>query len=278
MGVLGGSTGPVTVDEKPSIDEQPKVEQPVAVEPTPNNRPTNNDLQTDRDNQSGSGSSGGDVEDDNSDEAGLEERIDDAQELAKTPFAPGVDSPLPQDGVLVVTTENGEVVEVTVTVLPTENGLMIVGPDFSAQISTVDIDGSPLKVDDQGRVVLQAGTVLNVKVSGFAPGSVITLWLFSTPQALGEFTVDSNGELDISVVIPEGVKLGDHMVQLNGVTANGELRTLNMSVVVTEEGNALQRNLMPTVLAVMAALVLASLVIARRRRVAAQPEEPVAQP
>lgn len=60
--------------------------------------------------------------------------------------------------------------------------------------------------------------------------------------------------------------LGDHTVQLNGVTANGELRTLNMAVVVTQERNALQRNLMPTILAVMAAVALAGLVIARRRR------------
>lgn len=203
------------------------------------------------------------------DDAGLQSRIDGAQELAKTPFTPGVDSPLPTSGNLVVT-ENGVTVEVTVTVLPSENGLMIVGPDFSAEISTVDVDGSPLEVDDQGKVVLQSGTVLNVKVSGFAPNSTITLWLFSSPVSLGEFTVDSSGELDISVVIPESVTLGDHTVQLNGVSANGELRTLNVSVIVTAEGNALERNLMPTILAAMAAIALAGLVIARRRKLADQ--------
>jgi len=177
-----------------------------------------------------------------------------------------------------VVTENGVPVEITVSVLPTENGLMIVGPDFSAEISTVDVDGSPLTVDDQGRVVLQSGTVLNVKVSGFAPNSVITLWLFSSPLSLGEFTVDSNGELDISVVIPESVTLGDHTVQLNGVSANGELRTMNVSVVVTQEKNALQSNLMPTILAAMAAIALAGLVIARRRRVTTATGEVIDQP
>jgi len=177
-----------------------------------------------------------------------------------------------------VVTENGVPVEITVSVLPTENGLMIVGPDFSAEISTVDVDGSPLEIDDQGRVVLQSGTVLNVKVSGFAPNSTITLWLFSSPLSLGEFTVDSNGELDISVVIPESVTLGDHTVQLNGVSASGELRTMNVSVVVTQEKNALQSNLMPTILAALAATALAGLVIARRRRVSSGTGEVIDQP
>lgn len=72
--------------------------------------------------------------------------------------------------------------------------------------------------------------------------------------------------------------LGDHTVQLNGVTANGELRTLNMAVVVTQERNALQRNLMPTILAMMAAVALAGLMIARRRRSTATTGEVIDQP
>ncbi len=270
VGSLGGS---VAVDEKPAIDEQPKVEAPVVEQPKAK-RPKKDESQTSGGTNSNGGENDGEGSGsgESSDETGLEQRIKDAQELAKTPFAPGAESPLPTNGKLVVI-ENGVPVEVTVTVLPTENGLMITGPDFSAEISTVDVDGSPLSVDDQGRVVLQSGTVLNVKVSGFAPNSVITLWLFSSPVSLGEFTVDANGELDVSVVIPESVTLGDHTVQLNGVSANGELRTMNVSVIVTEEGNALQNNLMPAVLAAMAAVVLAGLVIARRRKLVATTNE-----
>jgi hypothetical protein len=280
VGSLGGSSASVVIEEKPEVEEQPKsnapvVEQPKATRPKPNEPQVSNDTSS-NDNDSVSGEES--TEDESADEAGLAQRIADAQELAKTPFTPGVDSPLPGNGVLVVTTENGEVVEVTVTVLPTENGVLITGPDFSAEMSTVDVDGTPLEVDENGRLMLQTGTVLRVKVSGFAPNTVITLWMFSDPETLGDFKTDANGDLDVSVVVPDTVEIGEHTVQMNGVTTNGELRTLNMSVVVTEEGNALQRNLMPTVLAAMAALVLASLVIARRRRVAAQPEEPVSQP
>lgn len=125
-------------------------------------------------------------------------------------------------------------------------------------------------------MVLQVGTVLKVNVTGFAPNSVITLWLFSNPIALGEFLTDENGEFATSIVIPDEVTLGEHTLQINGVSTSGELRTLNTSVVVIEEGNALQRNLMPAVLAAMAAIALASLVIARRRRAVA--DQSVAQP
>lgn len=118
--------------------------------------------------------------------------------------------------------------------------------------------------------------MLKVNVTGFAPNSVITLWLFSNPIALGEFLTDENGEFATSIVIPDEVTLGEHTLQINGVSTSGELRTLNTSVVVIEEGNALQRNLMPAVLAAMAAIALASLVIARRRRAVA--DQSVAQP
>jgi hypothetical protein len=52
---------------------------------------------------------------------------------------------------------------------------------------------------------------------------------------------------------------------------------LNISVVVTEEVNVLQRNLLPTMLALMAAIALAGAVVARRRRSGANTDETVAQ-
>ena len=273
----GGGGGEVA--EKPEVEtpevETPEVETPVVPAPKKPKNPKTDAGQTGG-NTSGSDESSTSDDTATSDESGLDERIAETQDLAKTPFPPGAESPLPTSGNLVVI-ENGEIVEVTVTVLPAENGLMITGPDFTAEISTVDVDGSPLKTDEQGRVVLQAGTVLNVKVSGFAPNSIITLWLFSDPIPLGEFKVDANGEIDVAVALPEGVTLGEHTLQLNGVTANGELRTLNMSVVVTEEANVLQRNLLPTMIALMAAIALAGAVVARRRRSTANTDETVAQ-
>ncbi|MEN9301488.1 MAG: hypothetical protein RLZZ254_1269, partial [Actinomycetota bacterium] len=53
---------------------------------------------------------------------------------------------------------------------------------------------------------------------------------------------------------------------------------MNVSVVVTQEKNALQSNLMPTILAAMAAIALAGLVIARRRRVTTATGEVIDQP
>lgn len=53
---------------------------------------------------------------------------------------------------------------------------------------------------------------------------------------------------------------------------------MNVSVVVTQEQNALERNLMPTIFAAMAAIVLAGLVIARRRRMTTATGEVIDQP
>ena len=133
--------------------------------------------------------------------------------------------------------------------------------------------------------------------------ALATKWTFITPTQVrfelrkgvkfhdgSNFTADDvifsfnrirqpQGTMQIYVTgINEIRKVDDHTVQLNGVSANGELRTMNVSVVVTQEKNALQSNLMPTILAAMAAIALAGLVIARRRRVTTATGEVIDQP
>lgn len=90
-----------------------------------------------------------------------------------------------------------------------------------------------------GWPVLVAGEVLPLAGDGFAPDSIVEVWLFSEPQLLALLRADATGLIDGGVPldgwstgtpIPEG----RHTLQIGGVTADGELLGVSLGVTVVE--------------------------------------------
>ena len=201
----------------------------------------------------------------------LAARIAEAQELAASPFTPGVDSPAVDGTRISVVTENGEIIDVTVSVTLTDNGLIISGDGFSMQLTVVDKDGNLIPVDDAKRLVLREGAVLTLKGTGFAPNSTVTLWLFSQPVDLGEVTANAQGEVEVSVSLPAGVELGEHTVQMAGVSAEGELRVLNVAIVVEEAPSAGALPILPVAAGLLVLALVGAFLVTRRSRSGEQP-------
>jgi hypothetical protein len=78
---------------------------------------------------------------------------------------------------------------------------------------------------NQDRFVQFSGT-------GFAPGSIIRIWLFSDPTELGDVIADASGNFVGQAQLPQGIPTGEHTVQLNGLTKDGQLRSVSLGVVV----------------------------------------------
>lgn len=103
---------------------------------------------------------------------------------------------------------------------------------FAVDLLGLDEDGEPLQLDAEGRLVIVAGAYAAVSGEGFRPGSTVDVWLMSTPILLGEVTVRADGTFSARLPIPDGVAPGPHTIQLNGVAADGSVRTLSVGVVV----------------------------------------------
>jgi hypothetical protein len=271
--VAGQSVPSVESPEKDTVTETPATDKPATDKPTKPKKPSSNTGTSNTGSSTGStgDTSNTDEGDDSSTDSGLNERIAEAEELAESPFTPGVDSPAVDDKRVVVITENGEILNVTITVVPGSNGLTIVGDGFSVELKVVDKDGNPISVDDAKRIILQEGATLSLRASGFAPNSAVTLWLFSQPYALGEFRADANGDVEFDVAVPAGFELGEHTVQLNGVSAEGELRTMNIAVVVTDQEAGGGLPWLPIALAALLAWLLLALVVRKTRSTVPQP-------
>lgn len=109
---------------------------------------------------------------------------------------------------------------------------------FRLAVGAVDGEGRPLEMSSTGAIIVEQENFIRVTGAGFAPDSDAVAWLFSDPQRLGVVKVASNGTFEASFQLPEGVPVGEHTAQVNGVTAKGDIRSLNLAIDVVVPGAA----------------------------------------
>jgi hypothetical protein len=85
------------------------------------------------------------------------------------------------------------------------------------------------------------GLASRIRATGFAPNSLITLWLFSTPTKLSEVMTDANGEINLEFTLPDTIATGEHNLQVSGEHSDGSKRDLVMGVSVVEEKVGVQK-------------------------------------
>ena len=103
---------------------------------------------------------------------------------------------------------------------------------FRLSVSAVDNLGRVAAVSPEGAIVLRYGDFVALSGEGFRSGSDAVVWLFSTPRRLGVIRVRTNGAFNERLQIVDDVELGPHTIQVNGVSAEGAVRSLNLAVVV----------------------------------------------
>lgn len=129
-------------------------------------------------------------------------------------------------------TEGGTAVPIEVYV-ENQRTLVTRGSGFELRLRGECPVGCGIESAPDGRptVVLDANGRAVVEGSGFVPGSLVHVWLFSEPQYLGSVEVGDDGRFAGSVTL-SGIAPGSHTVQVNGSSAGGEERSASLGVVV----------------------------------------------
>ena len=125
----------------------------------------------------------------------------------------------------------------TITIVLGDQSLIVQGQSPSGDIRDTTPNGV-LKVVQEDIVKLQG--------FGLRPNSKATVWVFSTPTKLGEFVVKNNGTYDESVKIPLSLTLGEHILQVNGVTENGEVISFSLLMIVNPREGSTTTTTPPT--------------------------------
>jgi hypothetical protein len=123
-------------------------------------------------------------------------------------------------------------VKTDATVTRENNQMVINAGSLSATLSGLDMAGKTSPLDSDGNVHLDAGDVIKISVGGFKPGTVVEVWLFSTPTQLGTSVVGADGTVTGAYRLPVATKSGSHRVVVTTRTANGKPTTFTLGILV----------------------------------------------
>ena len=195
------------------------------------------------------------------------------------PLVPGTDqpvAPIPTSGGVLpevapgqsLTTENGVPIPVTITPNASATGFVMTGDGFTFAMEIPASNGEAGSAS--GVVTITRSREVEVSGDGFAPGTLVDVWLFSTPTYLGTARVGADGRFTESMNVPASIAVGGHTLQANGTTADGKSRSLNLGVQVVDSNFTLPKTGGNDTVALVALWLLAAgvfVVTARRRRV-----------
>jgi hypothetical protein len=128
--------------------------------------------------------------------------------------------------------ENGSPVGVELVPTEEQSGYILSGDGWQVELEATDSSGSPLKLDESGNIILNDDRFVEFSGTGFAPGSLVKVWLFSDPAELSQLTADSSGSFTGRALVPSATPVGEHTIQLNGISKDGQLRSVALGVVV----------------------------------------------
>lgn len=112
-------------------------------------------------------------------------------------------------------------------------GLIFTFDGYRLEITGRDVDGSPMRLDADGNLVVEAGGSFLVRGSGFQASTPAAIYLFSSPTLLGRATADTSGTFTTVVGLPSATTAGVHNLQVVGYVATNRLATLTTGVSVS---------------------------------------------
>jgi hypothetical protein len=119
----------------------------------------------------------------------------------------------------------------------TSDGLSVDISQQSRSSSTANANSTP---------TFTRGQATRLSGKGFAPNSLVVVWLFSTPTKLGETQADSNGNFDFEVMINDELQGENHTLQVSGEHTDGTTRALMIGISI--DGSSNQNGILTLVL------------------------------
>jgi hypothetical protein len=104
------------------------------------------------------------------------------------------------------------------------------------KVSSITADGP--RVDPQNqRVIITAGAQIEIEATGFGKNSEFAVWLRSEPVFIGRGVANRFGEINALFDLPKNMPVGEHKVEINGLTSKKEVRSVAVPATVIKNTN-----------------------------------------
>ncbi|MEV6926313.1 MBG domain-containing protein [Dactylosporangium sp. NPDC051485] len=113
-------------------------------------------------------------------------------------------------------------------------GLKLTGSGFTAAVAALSASRVRQPLDADGRLVVDRKHEVLVAMTGFAANTRADVWLFSDPVLVGRVTAGADGSVNATLPVPASLPVGEHTLQVNGLTADGRQRSLAVGLVLVD--------------------------------------------
>jgi hypothetical protein len=138
----------------------------------------------------------------------------------------------PGSGAVVV---DGKVVDLIVTVAQDGVAVIEFPGEFVVRITPRNADGTIIPPGEGSAIRAFRGRTVEIGGEGFAPNSVVEVWVNSEPIFLGNVTTDAEGKFSKMFDLPVGLAPGQHTLTLGGTTKKGQVVRASVGLIVEEE-------------------------------------------
>jgi|688.fasta_scaffold98921_1 hypothetical protein len=165
----------------------------------------------------------------------------------------------------------GLVEQATLTAISDLKQALVEGAGWSLSLQ-LDGDASDLTESPEGMfMTLVQGEAASFGGTGFMPGTLASIWLFSEPKMLGQVSIAADGSFSGSTgPLDNAINAGEHTIQIQGVGEDGFIRSANLGVVVeepvTSAGFILTEWSPLVLLATLVLLIILISTVSRRRK------------
>lgn len=127
--------------------------------------------------------------------------------------------------------QGGEFVAVNLKASTSATGLDLLAGGWSLKLVPKSSKGAILPLESKTSITVNPGGQVEVTGTNYLANSTVKVWLFSEPVLLGEFFTDDKGNFSQNVWIPAAMSLGNHTIQVAGISPDENLRSVSLPVV-----------------------------------------------
>jgi outer membrane protein OmpA-like peptidoglycan-associated protein len=164
---------------------------------------------------------------------------------APSPLGPQDGPPLTPGGTTVTT--GGQPTPVTTVPNKTRGTVTSSGDDWSLTTGGRTAAGKSQPTSPTGVVQVPQGGSVVVSGKGYEPGTSVQVYAMNPALLLGTFTVGADGTFRDSVTWPAGLGTGAGVLQVNGFSINGAVRSYSLGLGVIKDASGKVRTVEQTV-------------------------------
>ena len=112
--------------------------------------------------------------------------------------------------------------------------IVVKSGDMTVSLRSLDESRSVKPAKDGAVLEFISREYANIAGDGFMAQSRVKVWLLSTPRLLGEVNVDSQGRFEANLLFSADIPIGEHTIQITGVSRNNSLTAIAVGVIVSE--------------------------------------------